>query len=1200
MSRRSEIGARGVIARALAAAALTAAGSPALASLILCGLAPGPARAAAQGTEVARGEVWSVVEIPFEGPHLGPADCPARDVELCVALRHESGSPEHAIQGFWDGDGRGGLEGRVFKVRFSPTRPGRWEIVRVRSNSPELDGQKEGSRVVALPSRRPGFWIADPESPGRRWYARSDGSHESIVGNTHYSFLSGRKRGGEPTGTDIAADVARNAKYFKKLRFGLSGDYYPDPAEKPFLDDAGRPTDSGDHSHRPNPRWFGGRVDAAVRAAFERDLIADLILAGPDTEEARATLRAAGNGGDPTPFLRYIAARYGSFPNVWICLANEFDIRTPRYGVEEIARFGRTIRGFLPYPTPLSVHGTPGILWPRAFDEAPPWHDHQTIQRKLRSLAEAADAIREVSENPGGRPREKPTVNDELSYQGAGDGHSEADTVEAHLGAFLGGGYGTTGEKSGPKIGPYFWGGFDPAAHTAAESLRWLRETIDAQIAFWKMAPDRSIFSNLDPSSRGLSWPGREYALGTSGARKGIVAELPQGVWTVTLHDAIARRSATLAEGASGRFAFDAPESRAALFHFRRRAPAASLRLLERRVDARERTEAEVDLPPGCVVTGLGARADVDNLTTLHVEYREILEDGSLGPRRELRAGSDPEHATEAEVSLPDGWIAVGFGARGAPEWDVATLRVWGRRWRREGDDGAVRAWSDGREPEAGLERSVLVDEPDRVLVGVGLRFHQNDIQGIYARSARVVEAPAGGAHGAVGEARLRVRAPGDGVPRLRLRPPELGPVPIAALDADRLQAEILGLWRRGVREVSLDAEGVRGTAAEPLLRVAERLLEDPFRPAEEALREAIAERVGEALAERALRAAGRAPLAARFAFAAAGRPFLGARGMPRPEELPEMPGDRRSAEALAGERDAARWLLEQSAAEVEALLRERDAPWLAAVRSELEDLALAVDAFERLARAEILSRVYLADGAAATREEARAALAGLEVLGWREAFGDPGPLREAIERRLAVAPEDTGLGRELARIGAVARSGDPRDAERAAEMLAEALGSEALRPHLRGHWKTVGDLATSIGAFGHDAASVRVLWGGDGRWHPEKRSGRWAFARTREGPCVYLDALGNPSRAALAFEYFDDRPGEIHVQYNSLNPETGEREDYRSAAVVRREGTGGWKTAEVPLERCAFRGGQNLGADLRLIASEDGAALRAPRIEAR
>ena len=533
----------------------------------------------ALGDEIARGGLYSVVEIAFEGPVQSPKDAPARDIDFWVRLRHESGLPEYRIHGFWDGDGNAGTSGNVFKVRFCLTKPGYWDMVEVYSNAEKLNHQREGLHVTAVASDHPGFWIVDPQSPGSRWYMRSNGSHQYIFGNTHYSFLSGYYTDNKPSppsawrasGNNIAADITGNAKYFKKLRFSLYGDRYPNPDEKPFFDADGHLTDSGDNSHRPNPRWFAQRADVAVRTAWEHDLIADLILCGPDTKESRSVLRTANNNGDPTAYLKYIAARYGSYPNVWICLCNEFDIKDPKYSEDQIARFGRIIKTYLPYPTPLSVHIASRTGWPGKFDELPAWNDHQIIQKKIRNLPDSADAIRQTWENPGGKdPRNKPTVNDELSYEGQGDKHSEHDTIESHLGAFLGGGYATTGEKPANKLGQYFRGRFDPAEHTCADNLKYLREVIDANVTFWRMSPGSGIFSNLDADSRGLAWDGREYVLGTNKARKGIVADLPQGAWTIKRYDIIRKEEKTLSENAQGRFTFDAPDSRAVMFHFKK------------------------------------------------------------------------------------------------------------------------------------------------------------------------------------------------------------------------------------------------------------------------------------------------------------------------------------------------------------------------------------------------------------------------------------------------------------------------------------------------------------------------------------------------------------------------------------------------------------------------------------------------------
>jgi hypothetical protein len=519
-------------------------------------------------SEVGAGPVYTVVELVFAGPTCGPTDMPAKTVDLGVRFRHESGEPVHEVCGFWDGDGKGGTTGNVFKVRFCPTKAGRWLLEEVRSLDKTLAGQKQGGFIVAVPSGLAGFWTADPASPGGRWYQRSDGSHPYVFGNTHYSFLSGMADTG-PSGNDIAADMAANARYLKKVRFALTGCRYPHPTDKPFFDNAGHPTDDGAYSHRPNPAWHSRRVDVAVRAAFDCDLVADLILSGPDMPEARCILAAKENAGDPAPYLRYIAARYGSFPNVWMCLANEWDIKSPRYTADEIRRAGLTLRRYLPYPTPVSVHGNTGD-WKAALNSDPPWNDHLIIQHKIKRLAESADAIARSHALGGGN---KPVINDELGYQGDGDGFSRDDVIEGHLGAFLGGGYGTTSFKPAAKKGQYFWGRFNAAEHSAAPHLGWLRTVIDKNITFWKMAPvapRESIFANAGPGARAMAWPGQEFVLGTSEAQAGVVANLPAGFWQIKRFDAIAMEEKTLADDAAGTFTFDAPASRAVLFHFKR------------------------------------------------------------------------------------------------------------------------------------------------------------------------------------------------------------------------------------------------------------------------------------------------------------------------------------------------------------------------------------------------------------------------------------------------------------------------------------------------------------------------------------------------------------------------------------------------------------------------------------------------------
>ena len=498
---------------------------------------------------------FHVADLAFHGPKLSERDTPARDVELKVTFRHSGGATVNAI-GFWNGDGRGGVEGNLFQVRFCPTELGVWTITETASNRAELRGQRVGDIIRCTESSHPGLWIADGS-----WYRRSNGLRPFIVGNTHYSVLSRQTNNG-PVATDLKDDIRQQAPYYTKLRFALVGCRYPDPKLKPFLDDEGRQTDSGRFSHRPNPAWFHERADAAIREAFTQDLACDLILCGPDTQDARITLK-----GDNKPWLRYVAARYGSYPHVWFCMCNEWNIKQPNYTAKEIRAAGESLRKALPHPTtPVSVHANTGN-WDTALNGD--WHDHAIIQWKLKKIADAADAATRNISSAGG----KPVVNDENAYEGAGDKFSEGDVIEGCFGTFLGGGYPTTGEKHGNKLGQYFWGGFDPKQHAASDNLQLLRRYVDGHVSFWRMKPlslADSPFAKAPESFRVLGDVGREYVLGSNAAGSFAIA-LPTGKWRVTQVDLMSRETKSLSDDAAGEFMLTIPDSRAVLTHFKHR-----------------------------------------------------------------------------------------------------------------------------------------------------------------------------------------------------------------------------------------------------------------------------------------------------------------------------------------------------------------------------------------------------------------------------------------------------------------------------------------------------------------------------------------------------------------------------------------------------------------------------------------------------
>ena len=150
-----------------------------------------PRRHAATAAELARGAIYSVVELTFRARPKSRPTRP-RATSSCGL-----GSVTRAVS-----------RSIVFLVTTTATAKAAWPemssrsdfvrpspadglLAEVKSNARELDGQHRGATITATPPHTAkGFWLVDSASPGKRWYQRSNGAHDYIVGNTMYSFLS--------------------------------------------------------------------------------------------------------------------------------------------------------------------------------------------------------------------------------------------------------------------------------------------------------------------------------------------------------------------------------------------------------------------------------------------------------------------------------------------------------------------------------------------------------------------------------------------------------------------------------------------------------------------------------------------------------------------------------------------------------------------------------------------------------------------------------------------------------------------------------------------------------------------------------------------------------------------------------------------------------------------------------------------------
>jgi hypothetical protein len=104
-----------------------------------------------------RFEKWSKIELLFTGPDSQGRGKPNPfGVRLDVAFTSPSGKEYH-VPGFYDGDGKGSLDGSVWKVRFSADELGQWRF-NTSSDHKRLDGKTDWFTVARTRENAPGFW----------------------------------------------------------------------------------------------------------------------------------------------------------------------------------------------------------------------------------------------------------------------------------------------------------------------------------------------------------------------------------------------------------------------------------------------------------------------------------------------------------------------------------------------------------------------------------------------------------------------------------------------------------------------------------------------------------------------------------------------------------------------------------------------------------------------------------------------------------------------------------------------------------------------------------------------------------------------------------------------------------------------------------------------------------------------------------
>ena len=252
------------------------------------------------------------------------------------------------IPGFYDGDGQGGENGHLWKVRFSADEPGRWKYI-TESSDHHLE-KKSGQFVITdVPADAKGFWkwgrleaVGTPENEirylkfrdGPYWLKAGCDDPENFLGHyQNFNTLAKRK-----AAVDYLADAGINSLYI--MLHNIDGD---DKDVWPWLGNSLKEAKAN-----------GGK-DARfdiVKLREWRELFAHMQMRGV-VPYLILDDDGAWKGYDHDRYYREIIARFGDLPAVVFNLGEEHNENYPlREGLVLAKRFKERD----PYQHPLGIH----------------------------------------------------------------------------------------------------------------------------------------------------------------------------------------------------------------------------------------------------------------------------------------------------------------------------------------------------------------------------------------------------------------------------------------------------------------------------------------------------------------------------------------------------------------------------------------------------------------------------------------------------------------------------------------------------------------------------------------------------------------------------------------------------------------------------------------------------------------------------
>lgn len=255
------------------------------------------------------------------------------------------------IDGFFDGDGKGGQNGKIWKARITPDIAGTWSWRTVEGDQPDKGLANLSGQFEAIANENPGGVIADG-----KYFSFQNGDTIYLMGN-FLDFGNGL-RTTQTFMSETTSDSQRNAIILRQRDFHAvnkanifianKGDYN-NQSVTPWLGSAA----DNDKSKMDLARWK--KYDQYILRLKSSQILAELWFFADDSNYGDLSQS------EMNRLARYTMARTSAFSHTLYVLSLEWQ---EAFSAQEVQDFGAYVHAHNPWKRLVSVHGLELSDWP--------------------------------------------------------------------------------------------------------------------------------------------------------------------------------------------------------------------------------------------------------------------------------------------------------------------------------------------------------------------------------------------------------------------------------------------------------------------------------------------------------------------------------------------------------------------------------------------------------------------------------------------------------------------------------------------------------------------------------------------------------------------------------------------------------------------------------------------------------------------